>query len=87
MIDVAERSVSVTVRFFAQLRAAVGTTETTVAIEPGRDVRALADRLEAEHAGLSLRGSMCAVDERYADPATVLHGGETVAFLPPVSGG
>lgn len=87
MSDVAERRASVTVRFFAQLRAAAGTNEATVVIEAGRDVRALAERLEAEHEGLSLRGSMCAVDERYADPATVLHGGETVAFLPPVSGG
>lgn len=78
---------SVGVRFFAQLRAAAGTSETTVAIEPGTDVRALAQRLEAEYDGLSLHGTMCAVDERYADPATRLNGGETVAFLPPVSGG
>jgi len=78
---------TVAVRFFAQLRAAAGTSETTVAIEPGSDVRALAERLEAAYDGLSLHGTMCAVDERYADPATRLNGGETVAFLPPVSGG
>lgn len=78
---------TVGVRFFAQLRAAAGTSETTVAIEPGTDVRTLAERLETEYDGLSLRGTMCAVDERYADPATRLNGGETVAFLPPVSGG
>ncbi len=78
---------TVEVRFFAQLRAAAGTGDTTVTIEPGTDVRTLAEQLEAAHENLSLRGSMCAVDERYADPATRLHGGETVAFLPPVSGG
>lgn len=78
---------TVDVRFFAQLRAAAETGEATVTIEPGTDVRALAERLEAAYEGLSLRGTMCAVDERYADPATKLLGGETVAFLPPVSGG
>lgn len=78
---------TVEVRFFAQLRAAAGTAEATVSIEPGTDVRTLAERLETTYDGLSLRGTMCAVDERYADPATPLHGGETVAFLPPVSGG
>ena len=87
MTDVAERTTTVTVRFFAQLRTAAGISQATVAIEPGSDVRRLAQRLEDEHEGLSLRGTMCAVDERYADPATVLRGGETVAFLPPVSGG
>ena len=78
---------TVTVRFFAQLRSAAGTSEAQVTVVPGSDVRSLAARLEAEHEGLSLQGAMCAVDERYADPTTALRGGETVAFLPPVSGG
>lgn len=78
---------TVTVRFFAQLRAATGAGAVTVGIEAGSDVRALAARLEARYEGLSLRGAMCAVDEAYADPGTELRGGETVAFLPPVSGG
>lgn len=78
---------TVTVRFFAQLRAATGADAVTVPIDAGSDVRALATRLEARYEGLSLQGAMCAVDEAYADPATELRGGETVAFLPPVSGG
>jgi len=86
-VSASTAATTVEVRFFAQLRAAAGTSETTVAIEPGTDVRALAERLEAEYEGLYLHGTMCAVDERYADPATRLNGGETVAFLPPVSGG
>lgn len=82
-----EAAPRVTVRFFAQLRLASGTRETHVEIVPGRDVRSLATTLEQSHRGLSLAGAMCAIDERYADPATPLRGGETVAFLPPVSGG
>ena len=78
---------TVTGRFFAQLRHAAGVAEATIEVEPGSDVRSLARHLEGRHEGLSLSGAMCAVDERYADPSTPLQGGETVAFLPPVSGG
>ena len=80
-------SVEVTVLFFAQLRTATGTPETRVTVEPGSDVRSLASTLESTYDGLVLQGSMCAVNEAYADPGTLLQGGETVAFLPPVSGG
>lgn len=80
-------TVDVTVRFFAQLRSAVGVSEMHVSIPSGSSVRHLADTLESQYEGLTLRGSMCAVNEAYAEPDTMLAGGETVAFLPPVSGG
>lgn len=79
--------VAVDVRFFAQLRTATGVGETRVTLPAGATVRQLADHLEATYDGLRLTGSMCAVDEAYAAPDTPLAGGETVAFLPPVSGG
>lgn len=77
----------VTVLFFAQLRAAAGGESVRVDVAPGTTVEGLARRLESERPGLDLRGSLCAVDEAYAEPARPLRGGETVAFLPPVSGG
>lgn len=80
-------NVAVQVRFFAQLRTATGVGETRVTLPDGATVRQLADHLEATYEGLRLSGSMCAVDEAYAAPETILEGGETVAFLPPVSGG
>jgi len=80
-------TIDVTVRFFAQLRTAVGASETNVTLPAGSSVRNLADVLEDRYEGLTLRGSMCAVNEAYAEPDAMLEGGETVAFLPPVSGG
>lgn len=77
----------VTVLFFAQLRAAARTDELQVRVDPGTTVRMLAGRLEEDRPGLALSGSMVAVDEAYAEPDRILRGGETVAFLPPVSGG
>jgi len=50
-------------------------------------VRTAADRLERVLGTDRLQGVMCAVNERYADPATALAEGDVVAFLPPVSGG
>lgn len=50
-------------------------------------VRQLADRLEHSHAGLSLSGSLCAINEHYAEPEQMIQAGDTVAFFPPVSGG
>lgn len=83
MSDVA----SVTVLFFAQLRLAAGDAKIGLTVAPGTTVAELARRLESERPGLDLRGSLCAVDEAYAEPLRPLCGGETVAFLPPVSGG
>lgn len=83
----ADATATVTVRLFAQLRAAAGTDVVRLDVPSGSDVRALAARLEADHPGLTLRGAMVAIDEAYAPPETPLRGGETVAFLPPVSGG
>lgn len=78
---------AVTVLFFARLREAAGVHAVTVALTPPTTIEALARRLEEERPGLRLAGSLCSVDERYAEPQHVLLGGETVAFLPPISGG
>jgi sulfur-carrier protein len=50
-------------------------------------VRQLADRLEHSYSGLSLSGSLCAINEHYAEPEHLIQAGDTVAFFPPVSGG
>ena len=79
-------SVRVTALLFAQFRVAAGRQRIEVELEGDATVRSLAERLQGDLA-LDLKGALCAVDERYSDPDVVLHGGETVAFLPPVSGG
>lgn len=78
---------TVRVLLFARLRREAGWTESTMDIQPGSTVSELVLRLGRSTPMLDLRGCMCAIDERYAAPDETLHGGETVAFLPPVSGG
>jgi molybdopterin synthase sulfur carrier subunit len=79
-------SVRVTALLFAQFRVAAGRQRIEVELDGKATVRSLAERLQRD-LPLDLRGALCAVDERYSDPDLALHGGETVAFLPPVSGG
>ena len=77
----------VTVLFFARLREAAGVERLNVPLMSATTVADLAHGLERERPGLRLAGSLCSVDERYAEPRHLLRGGETVAFLPPISGG
>lgn len=81
-----EPTVRVTALLFAQFRMAAGRKRVEFELPDYATVRDLAERLERD-LGLELRGALCAIDEQYSDPDAVLRGGETVAFLPPVSGG
>ena len=72
--------------FFARLKRELGTSSLPLELPERSTVREAAARIEAEH-GLSLRGCMVAVNESYADPEQELHGGDELAFLPPVAGG
>jgi sulfur-carrier protein len=80
-------SVTVTVLLFADLRVAAQRPRLELALPTGSTVRTAADQLERVLGSDRLRGVMCAVNERYADPGTTLADGDVVAFLPPVSGG
>jgi molybdopterin synthase catalytic subunit len=76
----------VNVLFFASHRRAAGTAASTLELNEGSTVRDAAALLEARH-GLTLRGSMVAVNDEYATPETRLRAGDTLALIPPVSGG
>jgi molybdopterin synthase catalytic subunit len=79
----------VRVLFFAAARERAGRTEADVDVADGTTVGALFDHLAAEHPSLGdvLRSCRAAVDEEFAPRGTVLTGDQTVAVLPPVSGG
>ena len=72
--------------FFARLKSEIGQDELTLEVPAGATVRQVAQHLE-EQRGVSLKGCMVAVNERYARPEQVLAEGDEVAFLPPVAGG
>lgn len=78
---------TITVLWFAQLRDRRGQEREQVASDAAT-VRSLYDGLAERH-GLPRppRGVMVAVNDDLAHWDAALHEGDTVAFLPPVSGG
>ena len=82
-----------TVLYFAWLRERIGTAEET--LSPPDSVTTVADLvdylagLDQRHAvAFKERASVrCAVNQEFADTATILRPGDEVAFFPPVTGG
>ncbi len=77
------------VRLFAVLRDAVGASEVSVEVPAGIDAQGLVRELELQHPALTNRcdGSLIAVNEEYAEPSAVINPGDSIALIPPVSGG
>lgn len=77
------------VRLFAGHRDIVGRSELRFELEPGTTVGALWERLTSEYPRLhGYSGRLLfAVNQQFSDPATELHDGDEVVYLPPVSGG
>ena len=83
--------VTVTVRYFASLREALGASETLV-LPAGITLGAVRDRLIARggrHADALARGRAlrCALNQVMADEASPVPAGAELAFFPPVTGG
>ena len=79
----------VTVRLFARLRDIAGADEIARDIAPGATIGSVWQQLAGDYPGLSPyeRSISSAVNADYARMDHVLHDGDEVAFLPPVSGG
>ena len=77
------------VLLFAQLADSIGQRSIDMELPHGATVADLLRALEGRHAPVAaLRGRLAvALDERYATADTVLHKGQTIALIPPVSGG
>jgi molybdopterin synthase catalytic subunit/molybdopterin converting factor small subunit len=76
----------VTVLVFGPLRERVGVSEVRV---PGATVREVWDELVRRHpaAAVDAESVRAACNLSYCDWTTAVHGGDTVAFIPPVAGG
>jgi molybdopterin converting factor subunit 1 len=81
--------VRVTIRLFARLRDIVGTAELEQDLAAPATIRDVWAGLVAAHPDLAAYAMTlsCARNEEYAKMDAVLHDGDEVAFLPPVSGG
>jgi molybdopterin synthase catalytic subunit len=79
----------ITVRYFAAHRDITGTASERIEVADGATLGQIWDVLEARYPALSpYRGRvLLACNERFGDTATPVNAGDTVAFIPPVSGG
>ncbi len=77
------------VLLFAQLAETVGANRLELDLQDGSTVSDALDTLSGSHPGIAdLRPILAvAVNERYSTQATVLTDGDTIALIPPVSGG
>jgi molybdopterin converting factor subunit 1 len=80
---------NVTVLLFAAAREAAGRDRVALHLADGACVADALERLAASHPSLApvLPACRAAVDEEFASRATPLRDGQTLAVLPPVSGG
>ncbi|MBX3143233.1 MAG: MoaD/ThiS family protein [Trueperaceae bacterium] len=78
---------NVTVKLFAQHRAAAGVSELEVGLAAGATARDAVAAVVERFGEIDPRGSMIAVNSRYAKPDQELAESDEVAILPPVSGG
>jgi molybdopterin synthase catalytic subunit len=80
----------ITLRFFAGVRERLGTGERTLETPANasvRQVRALVNELVGAELAPLMDRSMVMVNQEYAGPDDLVHDGDEVAFIPPVSGG
>ena len=81
--------ITVTVKFFAAPREALGVRETEAVLPAGSTVHDLIAQLTQQHPVLRpyVRFLNVAVNRAYVGMQTELHDGDEVACLPPVGGG
>lgn len=76
----------INVLLFAQLKDELG--KETLSIEGnGLNVAQLKEKLRNDFQLEGLDSVMTAVNEEFADDETIVADGDTIAFIPPVSGG
>lgn len=74
------------VLLFAHLREAVGEEKLNIPCT-NQAISDVKEWLEERYPQLSLKQVMSAVNEEFARDETVLNEGDTLAFIPPISGG
>ncbi len=72
--------------FFAHLRDAVGEESVQLNVS-GKTVAELKQIISETYKSVNLENVMTAINEEFASNEEVIQAGDTVAFIPPVSGG
>jgi molybdopterin converting factor subunit 1 len=79
--------IRVRVRLFASYREAAGTGSLDAPLAAGATVADLVEELSVQVPTLRSARGLVAVNHTYVQPGYVLHDGDEVALIPPVSGG
>lgn len=75
----------INILLFAHLQEAVGTPKLTVELSDVT-VAELKEWMEQHYPQLSLQQMMTAINEEFATDTTIIKSGDTIAFIPPISG-
>ena len=88
-MEKAAPAIRVKVLFFGRLKEIVGLAEHCIEVAAGGSLEELFSRYTARHPDLArYRSSLVATrNQEFTAWNTLLHAGDEVAFLPPVSGG
>lgn len=86
---VAPAAIKVSVKFFAGAAEVIGRRELWVTLTPGATVETAFAAVAADHPPIAAMLPILrfAVNHEFAEPDRVLHDGDELAFIPPVSGG
>lgn len=76
----------INVLLFAQLQESAGQNELQLEAG-GMSISALKSKLKQDYGLQQIDRAMAALNEEYQPEETILKEGDTVAFIPPVSGG
>lgn len=76
----------ITLLYFAGLKEKTGIEKEQLEFS-GRTVKELLDLLQSKYSGLSNGVIQVAINEEYALPTDIINESDTVALIPPVSGG
>ncbi len=81
--------ITVRMLFFAHLQDVAGSHEMPLSLPTQATVKEAADMLAEHHTGFAdlLAQARAAVNAEFAEASTVLHDGDEVAWMPPMSGG
>ncbi len=76
----------INILLFAHLQEVVGKSKLTVELSDV-SVAQLKEWMEQQYPKLKLQQMMTAINEEFATDTTIINTGDTIAFIPPISGG